>query len=165
MKRFTALILIIATLLTGCRFLVPHDDDPITFYYLQSDFSYGLDADVIVSEVRESAGHRRELSYLMALYLMGPVEEEHLSPLPAGTRIFKTEVADSSVKLHLSDAALSLSPERYTLACACLALTCFDLTDAQTVTIICTDQSITMSRSSLTLRDDSAANQTTEETQ
>lgn len=165
MKRFAATLLILSFFLGGCQLLVPRDNDPITFYYLQSDFSYGHDADVIVSEVRESAGHRRDLSYLMALYLMGPAEEEHLSPLPAGTRIFKTEEADGMVKLHLSETALTLQPERYTLACACLALTCFDLTDAQSVTILCSDQSITISRNSLTLNDDSAANYATEETQ
>jgi len=165
MKRIISVLLILGMLLTGCAFDSPKRDNTITFYYLRSDYSYGSDSQVIVPEVREAPVSRNDLSYLMALYLMGPAEEENISPLPAGMRIIKTEEQGGNVTLNLSYPSALQPPVRFTLTCACLAMTCFALTDAETVTVTCSDQTLTLSRSSLTLYDDSAANQPTEETQ
>ena len=164
MRRTICVILILAMLLGGCSLTSSKQENTVTFYYLRSDYQYGYDSQVIVPEVRENPGSRRDLSYLMALYLMGPAEEEHETPIPAGMRIFKAEEKDGLVTLNLSYPS-AIPQVRFTLICSCLAMTCFDLTDAQTVTVICGEQTITMSRGSLSLYDDSAASQTTEETQ
>lgn len=164
MRRMIPIILILAMLLSGCSWASSQKDNTVTFYYLRSDFLYGYDSQVIVPEARENPGSRRDLSYLMALYLMGPAEEEHETPIPAGMRIIKAEERNGLITLNLSY-PYAIPQVRFTLICSCLAMTCFDLTDAETVTVTCSDQTITMSRSSLSLSDDSAANQATEETQ
>ena len=50
----------------------------------------------------------------------------------------------------------SLSPTQKTIACACLTLTCLDLTEEESVMIFWGDEIISMDRSVLTLFDSSA---------
>ena len=165
MKRYICMVLILTLFLSGCAGMQEKKDDTVTFYYIRSEYRYGTDSDIIVGEERDYAGSRTSLSYLMAMYLMGPAEEELATPLPAGTRIHQSEIENGIVKLHLSNNADTLSPEEFTLACACLTLTCLDITDAKAVTVICSDRSLTMNRDALTLFDDFSAKEPTEETQ
>lgn len=164
MKRIIALLVLICMLLSGCSFFEERMLDSVTFYYLQTEYAYGKNPSVIVSETREAAGHRDDLSYLLALYLMGPAEEEHRSPLPPGTRILKSEQKGTKITLELTNPFYSYADAELTLACACLTMTCLDITDAEEVTVIFGEQEITMSRSSLTLLDDSKTNTALEET-
>lgn len=157
MKRYFALFLALSLLLSGCGFFTEHIKEPVTFYYLRSEFQYFSQDAVFASEEREASGHRDDLSYLMALYLMGPAEEELLSPIPRGTRIYKTEETASGITLYLSDTAATMDDMEYSLACTCLSLTCLDLTDAAFVTITSGNRSITMNRNTLTLFDGSTA--------
>lgn len=165
MKRWIPLLLLFSLIFSGCGFFSERIMEPVTFYYLQNSFHYGKDASVIVAEEREASGHRQELSYLLALYLMGPAEEEHRSPLPPGTRILKAEQTGSKVTMELTNPAYSFSDSELSLACACLTLTCLDITDAQEVSITYLERTVTMTRESLTLYDDSKENLPTEETQ
>lgn len=165
MKRWIPLVLTVALLLSGCGFFSERVMEPVNFYYLENQFRYGKDASVIISEAREASGHRQDLRYLLALYLMGPVEEGHRSPLPPGTRIQKAEQTGNRVTMELVNPAYLFSDVELTQACACLTLTCLDLTDAQEVSITYLERTVTMTRENLTLFDDSKANQATEETQ
>lgn len=115
-------------------------------------------------EERESSGHREDLRYLMAMYLMGPSSEELRSPLPLSTRILSAEQEGNAVTLTLSELPPSTTDTSYTLACACLAKTCMGLTDADSVTIISGTRSVTMGVSNLILTD-SGKPAATEETQ
>ena len=94
---------------------------------------------------------------------MGPTSEELRSPLPSGTRIH-SEIQDDQILLTLSDDALTLSDLDYSLACACLTLTCLDITDADSVTVSCGDRVRTMTQESLTLYDETETFAPTEET-
>ena len=164
MKRFCGSLILLLFFFSGCAHLKSSLSEPVSFYYLERDYGYGQTGSVIAVEERESSGHRRHLSYMMALYLMGPTEEEHIIPLPAGTRIGCTLKDNGDIQLELSDAARVLSDSEYTLACTCLSLTCFDLTDSEKVTVINGERSLTMNRGSFTLSDDISSYPTTEET-
>ncbi|MEE0110748.1 MAG: hypothetical protein UEP57_07695 [Oscillospiraceae bacterium] len=157
MKRCFCLFLILCLLLSGCGILGERIKEPVTFYYLRSEYQYGTQDAVISSEEREASGHLEDLSYLLALYLMGPADEELKSPLPHGTNIFSAEQSASVITLRLSDTAKTMTDTEFSLACACLSLTCLDLTDAKSVTIISGDRIVTMSRDTLTLYDSSPA--------
>lgn len=165
MKRAFICILIMGLLFSGCSLLEPRMMDPVTFYYLEKDYLYGEQSSVLAAEMREASGHRSDISYLMALYLMGPTEEEHMTPLPAGTRIYASEEEGGGIRLELSEASGKLSDSEYSLACACLAMTCFDISEAEKITVVSGERSITMNRNSLTLFDDRGEISTTEETQ
>lgn len=164
MKRFLSLLLLCAFLLSGCGFLGEKLKEPVTFYYLLDDYQYGIDGRIIGSEEREASGHRDDLSYLMALYLMGPSGEELTSPLPRGTRIFSAEVNEDTVFLVLSETEKTMTDSAFSLACACLSLTCLDLTEAARVSIQSGSRSVTMTRDSLILSDSSML-ESTEESQ
>lgn len=157
MKRFLSLLFVLSLLLSGCGLFSPHIKEPVTFYYLRSEMQYFAKDGVISSEEREASGHREDLSYLMALYLMGPAEEELVSPIPRGTRIFKTTETEEGVSLHMSDTANTMTDIEFSLACTCLSLTCLELTDAPAVTITSGERTITIHRDALTLFDGSAA--------
>ena len=165
MKRIIPIILVFAMLFSGCGIFEERLKEPVTFYYLRTEYQFGSESSVIVSEEREASGHRDDLSYLMALYLMGPTEEDHVSPVPRGTRIVNTQIDNGEVTLTLSEPMTALEDAEFTLMCACLAMTCLGLTDADQVTIVCKDRSITMTRSNLMLLDNGFEITATEETQ
>ncbi len=151
MKRIFSIILVCSLLLSGCGFFGARIREPVLFFYLCEHYTKDLCC-VIVPEEREASGHAADLPYLLALYQMGPVDEELRRPLPIGTRI-KSERQENQILLELSDAAHSLSELDFSLACACLSLTCLDITDADTVTIACGSRTKTMTRDSLILSD------------
>lgn len=152
MKRFLCLILALSLFLSGCGSFVERIKHPVTFYYLCDSYQEKLCC-VIASEEREASGHTGDLSYLLHLYLMGPSGDELVSPLPAGVRILSAQQTDDQIRLELSDTAPLLSDVSFSLACACLTLTCLDMTGAETVTIQSGDRSVTMNRESLALYD------------
>lgn len=165
MKKLTALLLLLSLLLCGCGPSGQHLKDPVTFYYLldkyEHDYKYGEEPVVFAPEEREASGHRNDLNYLLALYLIGPSEEGLRSPVPWGTRVLELEESGKHITLKLSDTTSSMSDIDFTRACACLTLTCLDLTDADKVTVQSGDRSVTMTRDTLILFDDST---TVEET-
>lgn len=165
MKKFLCLSLAVMVLLSGCASAVDGIREPVTFYYPRAQYRYGTPDAVIAGQQREGAGHSGELSYFLALYLMGPADEQLISPLPRGTRVYQTQVEGDEATVTLSDTAKTLTDPDFTLACACLAMTAMDITGVTQVTIVSGDRSATMAAENLLLTDDSAAAETTEETQ
>lgn len=125
------------------------------FYYLRSDILYGAEDGVISCEYRERDNTDGET--LLKQYLLGPISEDLVSPYPAGTALDSIKLYDDSLLIFLSDEFAQLSDLEYTLACACLAKTCFSIFDVSIITIRVAgaDQSITLSKDSLTLVDTS----------
>ena len=157
MRRILSLILLLAFLLTGCSAYGERLKEPVTFYYLRSELQYFVDDGVIASEERESAGHREDLTYLLALYLIGPADEDLVSPLPKGTKIYSAEQNSEEIVLNISNTTESMTDIEYSAACVCLALTCFDLTDAGQVTVNSGDRTLTISRDAIVLYDNITA--------
>lgn len=153
MKRSLGVCLLLCLFLCGCG--MERMKEPVTFYYLKSNYEYFSCNGVIDREEREAAGHREDLSYLLALYLMGPTEEELRSPLPRGVWILAAAQEARQITIQLSDTLENMSDLDYSLACACLSMTCLDMTDAERVTIISGDRSVTMGWDTLTLYDGS----------
>ena len=149
MKRLICALLLMSMLLCGCTERLK---EPVTFYYIRAAYETDMSA-IIGSELREASGHREDLAYLMALYLMGPADEELRDPLPRGTSIESVEHKNAAVVLHLSDLTDTMTDSQFTLACSCLTLTCLELTDAESVTIISGDRSITLQADTLILQD------------
>lgn len=160
MKRWIVFCLCICLFLSGCTLGINGDKDTVSFYYLQAKYQYYSENGVICPEQRDASGHHQDLPYLLAMYLMGPSEEELVSPLPRGTLIFGTERHGDSITIRLSDTSAVLSDMDFSLAGACLSLTCFDLTDAQSVTVTSGERSVTQTRDSVMIFDGSPASAT-----
>ncbi len=161
MKRTIAMALVFSLLLGGCGFFGERIKEPVTLYYLCDKYQEELCC-VIVSEEREASGHRGDLSYLLALYRMGPVSEEMVSPLGRGIGLTGTQ-EEGRIILELTGLTDSMTDIDFTLACTCLTLTCLETTDAQSVTVQCGDRSKRLTRESLTLYDNVAQPTATEE--
>lgn len=162
MKRILCLILTAGLLLSGCAFSGERIKDPVTFYYPRREYRYGTADGVIAPEQREASGHREDLDYLLALYLIGPTNEALYSPISRGVGFLKIGQQDAAVTLELTDTTQSMTEAEFTLACACLTMTCLSITDAQSVTVVSGSRTVSMSRDNLTLYDNNT--EATEET-
>ena len=152
MKRFfcVLLCLTLALSLWGC---VRERPDESNFFYCRTKMRYDGESGVPVCEKRDTMGHEGNLQHLIPLYLMGPLGEGLESPFPEGTHLEKVKQAAGTVYVELSGIDEGFSDSRFTLACACLTLTCLDLTDAVAVSVTDGTRTLTMDRASLILRD------------
>ena len=162
MKRLICLLLMCSLCMAGCSVAGEWIKEPVTFYYVCETYQKDMES-VIASEIREASGHRDDLPYLLALYTMGPSTEDLKSPLPRNTKIILTEYTDSSVVLSISESASAINDADFTLASACIALTCMELVDTQQITVICGDRNITIQADNLLLHDN-LVDQSQEET-
>ena len=157
MKHFLCLLMLFSLCLSACSITGERIKEPVTFYYVRENYQKDMNQ-VIASELREAAGHRDDLPYLLALYSMGPAKEEFISPFPRNTRIIPVTRTDNSIELSLSDDMLVLSESEFTLASACIAKTCMELTDVQEVTVLCSDRRISIRKDNLLLFSDMVLN-------
>ena len=153
MKYFLSFFLVLV-LLAG--FASCDQPEAVTYYYLRDESNYisGTANGIIVGEIREAASSVHDLQNLLILYLHGPSNESFRSPFPRGTTLIRVEQTSTSLVVHLSREAASLKNTELTLACACMAQTCFALTPVDSVTITADDMSMTMTRNSILLVDD-----------
>ena len=137
MKKIICFLLALLFCFSGCAF-GREDSQSVRFYYLRDpdNFIYGSADGVVTWEDRDASGHGYDIRYLLTLYLQGPVEENLESPFPAGCRLQELSRNGEELTLLLNANLSTLKDMDLTLACVCLAKTCFSLTDAQRVRIM-----------------------------
>ena len=150
MRRLICFLLLTCFILTGCNVTGDWIKEPVTFYYVRTNYEKDMD-EVIAPEVREAAGHIEDLPYLLALYSLGPSQEDLHSLLPRNTTILPTERTPHSVELTLSETTQAMTDADFTLTSACLAMTCMELLDIRQVTVISGDRNITLREDNLML--------------
>ena len=142
-------VVLLLSLLSGCG---QHLKEPVTFYYLRNAYEDKMDCP-IAGEQREASGNRDNLKYTLSLYLMGPIGKDLVSPLPRGTVLYTVKQENGTLTIELSNTSALLSDSEFSLACACLSLTCMGLTNTEAVTIVSGNRSLTLSRDNLLLGD------------
>ena len=150
MKRVICLLL---TLLLLCCLYGCDQEAEIHFFYSRIEVQYGISDGVIASEPRSIETDGRDLSYLLKLYLEGPISQELRSPFPRGTSLEALIQEDSIIVITLTEPFDELQNMDYMIACTCIASTCFGLTEADTVTIKTDVSTLTLSRESVVLED------------
>ena len=143
---FLSLVLLVG--FCGCK-----RSEDVRYYYPRVEVQYGIPDGVIASEVRNMNREDFDLTYLLKLYLEGPVSQELYSPFPKGTALESISYAGGQLFIVLSEPFATLGNLDYTIACTCIASTCFELTNANTVTIKTQHTSITLTPSLLVLED------------
>lgn len=135
MRKLLCLLLAFALIfpLAGCQV----EDPKVTFYYVRQrdSFVYGIADGVITSENRDCAGHMSDVRYVLTLYLQGPTTEGLRSPFPSGCSLVSIESDQNRLDVTLSGPLGALDGIDKTLACVCLAKTCFALTNSQTLRV------------------------------
>ena len=142
-------IILLVSLLPGCGQKMK---EPVTFYYQITNYQENM-VSPIAGEEREVAGYRDNLKYLLTFYLMGPISQELSSPLPRGTQLCGISQEGTELTIEISDTASTLNDSRFSLACACLSMTCMGLTNAERVTIVSGSRSLTFASDNLLLSD------------
>ena len=106
------------------------------------------------------------------MYMQGPLDSGLQRAFPSECRVVGITLEDKTLTVRLNAMAANLDDMALTVACGCLATTCMELTDAETVTVqaIGLDQQPLFSRSytatSLLLEDNATQPiEATEETQ
>ena len=84
---------------------------------------------------------------------MGPADKELTSPLPRGTVLYQLEQTEDAVTIGISDTSEALSDSRFSLACACLSMTCMELLPVKEITVVSGSRNTTIRRDSLILKD------------
>ena len=135
MKRRLCILLIGVLMLALTACTRESMDSQVPFYYIQAEFDYGMPDGVIASEFHDLSGHQNDLRYLLALYLQGPSDPELRLPFPSGTILVDLTQERREVTITLSSTAAMLEGTDLTIACACLAETCFAISDVQQVHI------------------------------
>ena len=130
--RMISLILCLA-LICGCS--GKFRKDAVRFYYLRTEIEYSEASGVITSEIRDDADRSSSLLLTMEQYLEGPGDSSMHSPFPEEIQILIAEQQDDTVILEFNDVLTDLTGMDLTLACACAAMTCLELTDAENVSI------------------------------
>lgn len=148
MRKAICLLLTLLLLLGTCGC---SQTDELRFYYPRSEVQYGIPDGVIVSEVRSIEGKDADLTFLLKLYLEGPISHGLYSPFPQGTALESLSYAGGQLFIVLSESFTSLENMDYMIACVCIASTCFGLTDADTVTVKTQHTSISLTPDSLML--------------
>ena len=156
MKRLISLMLL-CLLLFGCT---PRQQDTgIRFCYPRKGYIYSVTGGSVAWETRDVT--QEDLSYLLRLYLLGPQDEDLEALYPADIRLESASVAGGTVTVTLSPVGNRLTDISFTLAGACLARTCFELSSASTVIIQSGDRRLALDRDSLIFQDTSASLETT----
>ena len=152
MKRLLCFVLTVSVLLSTLSGCGQKLNEPVTFYYQITNYQENM-VSPIAGEEREVTGYRDNLKYLLTFYLMGPISQELSSPLPRGTQLYSIGQDSAELIIELSDTASTLNDSRFSLACACLSMTCMGLTNAERVTIVSGSRSLTFASDNLLLRD------------
>ena len=165
MKRLFSLLLCLMLLLSffGCDNDKMELQDQVVFYYLradiQSDTTFGDADSVIVPEIQESISRNNNIAYFLKLYLTGPSDSRLRSPFPADMKLISVRFENNVFIVTFTETLAGLTDMELTKACACIAMTCFGLTDSQTISIQTESEtienriSINISREDLALED------------
>ena len=154
---FASLLLI----LSGCG---STQREGTLFYYCRDpeQYRYFEEDGVIHPETRDLMNHRNDIRYMVSLYLAGPMEEGVVSPFTKATKLISAELRDDTIHIELSGHNNILTDPEFSLACACLTLSCMDYMPCNAVTIVSGDRSITMDAQSILLYDPLPQQETTE---
>ena len=161
MKRILCLCTLAAILLTLCACQGSTADGP-GFYYLRSaeTYQHGSPQPVIGQDNRDISFAGEDMRYLLQLYLEGPVSDELYSPFPEGLRLVGIIQEEDSLTISLSPEFLSLEGIELTLAGACLAKTCFSLSDVSRIRIQCDTKTWDYHRESFLFSDSNTSHPT-----
>jgi len=160
MRRIVCVVFIILALVgtTGCSGKNANLKQPVNAYYCTTDIKYNAEDGVIKAELQDFYNFDGDIRGFLNKYLSGPKTDTLVSPYPLGGWVLRFEQTDNVIDLTLNSNFSRLEPNELMLSYACLCMTLFDLTDAETVNIYISNtkpesNATTITRDSLMLID------------
>ncbi len=140
MKRWTVFLLILC-LAVSCAACGEEEAEHTAFYYLRTGdtIAHGQ-ADALIAPVLRDSSEDTALDDILQLYVAGPTEEGFRNPFPKGTYLLSTIRRDEMLVVVLSREFTTLDGIQLTLAGACLAATCYDLTGLEHIQVRSSEQ-------------------------
>jgi len=135
MKQVISYILLFLLVFSLCGCSRVSGTATANFYYSASDPQYHTQSSIIQSEVRKVDTNLSDLEGILELYFEGPNSGQLESPFPAGTELKTVQPGKEITTVVLSDQIGTLSGVELMIACACLATTVMEITQADTVQI------------------------------
>lgn len=157
MRRNICFLCLLIILLGCCGCYTSNQEDaqkPVVFYYCTDIISYEADHGVITTETRSIEDDSKELKDVLDLYFKGPVNEDLVSPFPAGLITEEITISDNRVQISLNSTFSELNGLDSTLASICLVKTVQELTQADYV-ILSYENSLTGKRNNIAFDQDS----------
>lgn len=156
MKRLIVLFLTMSLLLS-CSACAPETEQPPKFYYLRTEENilYG-EAQGFIAPVTREISQDMGLDVILQLYLSGPADENFRNPIPKGTYLLSTILREDRLDIVMSREFSSLDGMQLTLAGACLAATCHDLTGMEKIQVRSGDNIYDFDLNSFVFLDESA---------
>ena len=128
------LILTIVCCLFGCGQQKSAPDKTVNFYYCRENITFDGGNNVFAAEARTSVD-AEDLVAVTNAHLQGPESRDLYSPYPMFTQILSIERTGTTLSVVFSPQLSQLTGPHLMLACACTAMTLFDMTQAETVII------------------------------
>jgi len=135
MKFIYCALCISLLLLCGCG-NTKEIQEPVTVFYCTDSVSFQSETSVFASEVRDYSVGGGNLRDFLNVYLSGPDTDALYSPFPSGSWIVSLSEENHTIYLHLNNQFSRLAPNELTVACTCLAMTIFELTESETVNFL-----------------------------
>ena len=136
MKKCFILLLILCLLLAGCVQQQPSLITTLKFYYPLQVADYTLGASYIQPELREGAGVDKSLKNMLNLYLKGPKDQITFQmPFRYNTQVVSISRGSTMLDITLNRGFANYTGLDLTIACACITMTCMELTDVTVVRI------------------------------
>lgn len=136
-KRIAAFFCALALLFcTACRKeKKPELLQPVRFYYKTAEITFKGDTGVIAPEEREANGHETDLKWLLESYFNGPVTDTLVAPFRSETDLADCSLESGVLSVTVSPELAELGGVDLTIACACIAMTCLEFPEVNSVEI------------------------------
>ena len=136
MKKIFCLLscILLVLLMIACSGKKKDIQQPVNFYYLNSDISYNTPTGVISAEVREGAEFQN-FKQLLEVYLKGPISSELQSLIPIGVKLQSCVIEEDSLNILFSPQFAELSGVKLTAVSSAILLTAHDYLGVQTLCI------------------------------
>ena len=135
MKRYIAFLLLSIAVfqLFGCANST--NTTSVNFYYCTANPQYHSQASVIQAEQRKVGTTLSDLEGILHMYFEGPTSTKLISPFPAGTKLKTVHHGKEVTEIVLSNEIATLTGVELMLACASLASTVMEISQAEAVQI------------------------------
>ncbi len=135
MKKIIICILTVALAICicGCGNQRSEMIHPVNVYYCRETADYNSDMGAFAAiQLDMGEWDGRTLAFVN-FYISSPVKDGLKSPFPTGAGITAIEYLDNALRVQLNPLFSRLSAGELTVACACISLTLFELTSANSV--------------------------------
>lgn len=166
MKKIIALCLMLLLTICLCACDSTPNDDSVVFYYPRVEYLYDDSSGMIGKETTVYSGQALSVEKILQYYLDGPDDAALHSPLTNQVQLMDVSLDENALVIRFSDTIADFFPTELTPSLAALAMTCFNVSDAEEVHICAENvllygqQRIVFTRNSILLWDSCIENAT-----